>query len=426
MGTASYLRKRSGTANWWIRIVPPGGGKALEKSLYTSDKNQAIIAALPYIEAHKKAQIEARRHFVMEWAHAHAPGRLHIINGQQVMATDRELMHLDASGAVVKTEPNGGMGARLVGAGVVAVPPNTRMYNVIAAIEPRPKVVVKNGDDAILERYLAHGGKRRAGLNAKAAHSVESTWQLFRSLTGGKPLKECNRDDGRALVAALEAKGLKSATVQRQIKPLAALVNMAIDEGKFNGVNPFARVAPSRDDALERVPFSDTDIALIKSKLGELPESRSLLLRVLATTGMRLSEAFQIRGEATELSGPHLGRGVRYCVIGSKTSNSKRRVPFPAALLPNLPKEIKGPLFRGNPPIEGGALGRFIRSCGIKDPAKVIHSFRHRAKDRLRAAACPLDVQYELLGHEIETVAAGYGQGSPACLLKRWVDKIGF
>jgi integrase len=425
MGTASYLRKRSGSANWWIRIVPPGGGKALEKSLYTSDKNQAIIAALPYIEAHKKAQIERQPRLVAAWVHRLAPGRLHTVDGQQIMATDRELLYLDASGAVTKTEPNGGMSKQLVG----DVPPAVRDFvltHLEFANEPRPKVARKDGDEAIFERYLAHGGKRHAGLNAKAAHSVESTWQLFRSLTGGKPLKECNRDDGRALVAALEAKGLKSATVQRQIKPLAALVNMAIDEGKFNGVNPFARVAPSRDDALERVPFSDTDIALIKSKLGELPESRSLLLHVLATTGMRLSEAFQIRGEATELSGPHLGRGVRYCVIGSKTSNSKRRVPFPVALLPYLPKEIKGPLFRGNPPIEGGALGRFIRSCGIKDPAKVLHSFRHRAKDRLRAAACPLDVQYELLGHEIETVAAGYGQGSPACLLKRWVDKIGF
>jgi len=419
MGTATYLRKRSGSVNWWIRIVPPGGGKALEKSLYTPDKNQAIVAALPYIEAHKKAQIEARPRLVAVWVHNLAPGRLHTIDGQQIMATDRELLYLDASGAVVKTEPNGGMGKQLVG----NVPPVVRDFvlsHLEFANEPRPKVALKNDDDsAILERYISHGGRRHAGLNAKAAHSVESTWQLFRSLIGDKPLAKCTRDDGRALVAALEAKGLKSATVQRQIKPLAACVNMAIDEGKFSGVNPFVRVAPNRNDALDRVPFSYNDVELIKSRLGELPESRALLLRVLATTGMRLSEAFQINGEMTE-------DRCRYVVIGTKTSNSKRRVPLPAALLPYLPEEIVGPLFTGAPPIEGGALGRFIRSCGITDPAKVIHSFRHRAKDQLRAAACPLDVQYELLGHEVETVAAGYGRGSPVCLLRKWIDRVGF
>lgn len=71
-------------------------------------------------------------------------------------------------------------------------------------------------------------------------------------------------------------------------------------------------------------------------------------------------------------------------------------------------------------------LGKFRRDIGITDPAKVTHSLRHRAKDRLRAAGCPMDVQYELLGHEEETVAAGYGRGSPVPLLKEWIDRIGF
>jgi integrase len=54
------------------------------------------------------------------------------------------------------------------------------------------------------------------------------------------------------------------------------------------------------------------------------------------------------------------------------------------------------------------------------------HSLRHRAKDRLRAEGCPLDIQYELLGHETKTVASGYGHGSPVPLLRKWIDKVGF
>ena len=36
---------------------------------------------------------------------------------------------------------------------------------------------------------------------------------------------------------------------------------------------------------------------------------------------------------------------MRYVIVGKKTEQSLRRVPLPAAVLPFLPKSIKGPLF---------------------------------------------------------------------------------
>jgi len=36
----------------------------------------------------------------------------------------------------------------------------------------------------------------------------------------------------------------------------------------------------------------------------------------------------------------------------------------------------------------------FLDDCGIADPRKVVHSLRHRAQDRLRAAGCPEDVRW--------------------------------
>jgi len=56
---------------------------------------------------------------------------------------------------------------------------------------------------------------------------------------------------------------------------------------------------------------------------------------------------------------------------------------------------------------------------------KVVHSLRHRAQDRLRAAGCPEDVRWALLGHEEKTVASGYGESFPVPLLRKWIDKIG-
>lgn len=45
-----------------------------------------------------------------------------------------------------------------------------------------------------------------------------------------KPIAKCSRDDGRAIVAYLEANGCaKSATLRRRMVPLIATVNLAID-----------------------------------------------------------------------------------------------------------------------------------------------------------------------------------------------------
>jgi integrase len=157
----------------------------------------------------------------------------------------------------------------------------------------------------------------------------------------------------------------------------------------------------------------------VKRNFGGLDKSEQLLFRLLAATGMRLSEAFEINSELRE-------RGVRYVVIGHKTEQSRRRVPLPANVLLYLPTTIKGPLFHHGPRTASKRLNRFLNDCGIVDPRKVIHSLRHRAQDRLRAAGCPVDIRYELLGHEKKAVAAGYGVGHPMPPLKRWIDKISF
>ncbi len=134
---------------------------------------------------------------------------------------------------------------------------------------------------------------------------------------------------------------------------------------------------------------------------------------------MRLSEAFEIDGEMKE-------RGCRYIIVGRKTSQSLRRVPLPAAVLPFLPRKIEGLLLPGDPRAASKRLNRFLNGVRIEDRRKVVHSLRHRAQDRLRAAGCPEDLRWAILGHEQKTVAAGYGEGFPVPLLRRWIDKIGF
>ncbi|MFY9893417.1 MAG: site-specific integrase [Xanthobacteraceae bacterium] len=359
--------------------------------------------------AQHRAKVLARQpRFVTGWWHEYEPGRKHVApDGGEIIATDKELIYLDATGAVIRTEPNGGA--------QYTFPVPARLKEPSFELFDRERAgaaPTKNGDDQLFETYLQH-----ANVGPKYAPEARAVWELYKALVG-KPLKDATRDDGRRLVAHFEQQGNKSATIQKKLSWLVAACNFAIREGRLK-FNPFSSIVPKKEDKLRRLPLDADDIANIKRNLNRLSASDQLLVRVLATTGCRLSEAFEISTEATE-------SGVRYVVVGHKTKESLRRIALPADLLPFLSARIERPLFQGDAGRASRTLGKFLRDIGIKDPRKVTHSLRHRAKDRLRAAGCPLDVQYELLGHEEQTVASGYGRGSPVPLLKRWVDEIGF
>jgi len=407
-----YLFQRPGSRNWHIKLQSPTG--RIEKSLRTPDRVQAEILALPMIAEHKARLLAARPRLETSWQHQYEPGREHVgPDGGRIIATNRELIYLNHKGAIVRTTPNGSPAHHLVGG------PLTVRSLAEAFIKAdfgdgsgRPTVAAKNGDDAIFETYLQH-----AGVTGYYEREARTVWALFKSLCD-KPLKDATRDDGRKVVQHFESQGLRSASIRKKIMWLNAACNLAIKEGRLK-LNPFSGIVPKRDDEEKRLPLDEADIRNAKRNLNQLDKSKQLLFRLLATTGMRLSEAFEIDGEAKE-------RGVRYVIIGHKTPQSHRRVPLPANALSYLPEAIREKLFNGSPAAASKRLNRFLNEIGIADRRKVIHSLRHRAQDRLRAAGCPQDIRWALLGHEDKTVAEGYGEGFPVPLLKRWVDKIGF
>jgi integrase len=417
-----YLFQRPGSSNWWVKLQSPG--KRIEKSLRTPDRKQAEIIALPLIAQHKAALLAAKPRLETTWRYEYEPGGLRDgPNGERVAATETELKFYGPDGKLLRTSQNGGPAFQIVNLqhrlGIPFV--DDRLVQIEVTDETRARAVRNRnatGDDAILETYLKH-----ANITGYAEREARDVWALFKRLTNDKPLKSCDRDDGRQLVAYFDARGLKSKTTIKKIAWLNAAVNLAISEGRHKTINPFSTIVPKRKDSQRRLPLSDADTNAIKRNLSRLDRSDQLLMRLLAATGMRLSEAFEIASEEKE-------RGVRYVVVGTKTEQSLRRVPLPSAVLPYLPKKIIEPLFRRNATDPSDAaskrLNRFLNDCGIVDSRKVIHSLRHRAQDRLRAVECPEDIRWSILGHERETVAAGYGEGFAVPVLKKWIDKIGF
>jgi integrase len=409
-----YLFKRKGSDNWYVRLQPPGQ-KIVEKSLGTSDLKLAEIAAMPLIRAHKTFMYQRRPTVTPFWHRAYEPG-LRMIDGEQVFVMDRELHYLDNSGNVIRREPNGGPAELLSPAPRGG--PSFKAYDDAK----RPTLPVKNGDDQLLETYIKHNGID--GLSERQARDI---WHIFRTVVN-KPLKQCTRDDGRAIVAYLEDQAggeIKSATLRRRMVPLIATVNLAIDEGKQT-FNPFSSVVPVRDDEDERDAFNDDDMKLIRANLHRLSENDQLLVRVLATTGMRRGEAFEIDREETE-------EGIRFAMIGTKTPQSLRRIPFPADLLPFLPPRITGQLIAGRMDSAGKRLREWLGEIDITDPDKVpMHSFRHRAAKRLRAAGVPEDVREAVGGwangkkkKPSRKYGNKHGAGYPLSVLKEAIDKIG-
>ena len=174
-----------------------------------------------------------------------------------------------------------------------------------------------------------------------------------------------------------------------------AAVNLAINEGRLK-FNPFASIVPKRDDKQRRLPLNEADMEECQRNLDKLSESDRLLFRLLASTGMRLWK----RSRLTTRKRKRLP--VRHRRQKDRTVIAPRAITD--NVLPFLPKKITGPLFSNNlaDPADTASkhLNRFLNDCGIVDSRKVVHSLRHRAQDRLRAAGCPEDIRWALLGHE--------------------------
>jgi integrase len=409
-----YIFRRGGTL--YLKLQPPGQ-PVFERSLGTSDVKAAELAAADLIKKHKQLMYGRRLarlpHVESRWVSAYPPG-MH----DGFFATERELRDL-ATGKVLGV--NGGPADVLTPAPADGVP----SFEAYDAAKARAKPVSKNADDDLLETYIKHSGIK--GLREKQARDI---WHAFKTVVK-KPLAKCTRDDGRDIIEHLEREAgekVKRSTLRRKMVPLVALCNLAIDEGKLT-LNPFkGAVGGQGAESDKRKRFTEDDMKMIRANLHRLDKNDQLLVRLLATTGLRRGEAFEIDGEQIE-------DGIRFCVVGTKTPQSLRRIPFPADLLPHLPNKITGQLIPGRLDMASKRLRAWLTDIGITDPKKApMHSFRHRAKRRLINADVPgelIDAVGGWADGKKKNSGDDYGKDEDNAVfsitkVKEAIDKIGF
>jgi hypothetical protein len=174
-----YLFLRNGSRNWHVKLQSPGGER-VEKSLGTSDRAQAEILALPFIQAHKVRLLEARPGVQVSWRHRFAPGQEHITpDGERIIADDRELIFLNHNGAIVRKAPNGEF--------AVALPPLREQKAIVRRDEQRQRTAT-SADDALIETYLKQ--KRHRLLRARSpcgvgALQATNQWQAVEGCQQG-------------------------------------------------------------------------------------------------------------------------------------------------------------------------------------------------------------------------------------------------
>jgi integrase len=288
----------------------------------------------------------------------------------------------------------------------------------------------------ILDIYFNHHPDGK-GDDAIFRAKVKRDWDRFVELVSDCPAEQLTRDMARQYVEQRELEGKKSATVQRELNNLRAVVAVAILEGEVKVSNPFERIRPTKkDDAKKKLSYTYQELALIRAKCLEINDDIRHLLLIQMYTGARISEIVGLRKEdCTFIQKIPCIQIKPYNKRTLKTSNSTRVVPLiPEAqeiVLRAIHQSETDALFpRYNnlidkPRADSASTYASIWLKELTKTDKTTHTFRHSLRDMFRNADITKDLQDEIHGGAKQNIADTYGEGSSvrrkmAALKKAW------
>lgn len=251
----------------------------------------------------------------------------------------------------------------------------------------------------------------------------------------------------------LDVRRLSADSVNKILASVSSVLSWCLDNGYLDkNVARGVRAAKPKIASKRRLPFSRDDLSAIFEtspvfKDGKRPRGgaghAAYWLPVLALyTGARLEELGQLtlddvscEGEIhyLDINGDGEGQSV-------KTQSSIRKVPLHpmvfdlgfADYLVKTRRQGHTDLF---PYVRSKAVkrtasfskwvNRYLRECcGISDPRKVFHSFRHTFKDACRDAGIAKDIHDAITGHTDSSVGSRYGQGHSLITLAEAIELV--
>ena len=281
----------------------------------------------------------------------------------------------------------------------------------------------------LMSSYL---GRRSAGRPATFEGAVRRGFGYFQSICGDKNLDQYTRQDALKFRDELLQRGLAPQSVTRVITTLRGATNFAISEHGLQIRNVFANVDVGRKETRRvRHPFSSEELLTIGRLCREANDQKRWLVALLSDSGMRLAEAVGLKRTDINLDSdiPHINLNP-HSWRPLKTHSSTRLIPLVGESLwaaQQIAKSCETFAFPAycketacNANSASAALNKWLKSIGL-GPGRVVHSFRHTFRDRLRAVECPSDIVDQLGGWTTAGIGHTYGTGYPLRVLEKWV-----
>lgn len=227
-------------------------------------------------------------------------------------------------------------------------------------------------------------------------------------------------------------------TIKSKITDVRTLLDFAVRKGLLTS-NPFASLKLSHyGSATKHYPPIPDELLLDLFSTPDLPEKVRNLWAFAISTGMRIDEIATLTPEQICLSDDGIWFfDLRRAEV--KNAAAQRRVPICKTLLPlALKLKSEGAVgesifgFRKNRDGKTRAsvlTQEWMKRSGINsklDPSVrsyVTHSLRGTFKDKLRDRDVHLEVHNAIMGHDLHTVSASYGDGPSLRILKEAIDR---
>lgn len=259
----------------------------------------------------------------------------------------------------------------------------------------------------------------------RARESVKILKQLPPNRNKSKPYRDLSIT---AIIQLKPEKVMSVTTVRLYVERITALFDFAIKE-QHTEYNPFSGLKPkkkTRPDQ-ERKQFTSSDLAALFSPKHFQPEpgkpSRSWIPIIAVYTGMRLEEICQLRTQ--DIQYPD---GIPCFDIndyGNKKLKNKtavRTIPIHSNLIKlgfiNFASKQQGRLFPDLTKANGKRghhfskwFRRYREQCGVTEPGKTFHSFRHTVATQFKQAGIDVTMAAAILGHTVNGETYGrYGK----------------
>jgi len=286
--------------------------------------------------------------------------------------------------------------------------------------------------------YLAGHRKRD---NEDFTGDVGRNWKCLIDIVGDKPFVGLSRADARTFIDKRCADGLKTGSVRRQLKSIAAVVSMVLREREMEKVSPFIRLDIPNEhlDVVQRDILSPDQLRTLADACKAKDDDMRWAIALQMDLGSRTAEVVGLA-----LADLHVDAEIPYVDIKPhpwrilKNKGAARPVALvglalwaarriKATAMPQqvyaFPRYIDDTGTRAKCKAVGASstFNKWMRGMGID---RTTHCFRHTMRDRLREVEAPHDIQHAIGGWGKQDQGDKYGRGYKLDVLLPWLNKV--